>query len=370
MKVTSQILLLAALVPAAPCPAQTSDTLRLLAGPTRPGTAPSAVAAGDLDGDGRVDLLVTNTGDGTISLLVGDGAGGWTGIRAMPAGENPVDVAIGDLDRDGDLDAAIANHETDHVTLLANDGAGRLASFEDSPLGLELGPHPHAVELSDLDGDGRLDLLVDDRTGEAILLLRGEGDGTFASQVDRIAVGGDPYRGMVLADLDGDGLTDLVTPNRDEVAVVVRTPGGGFAPPFGIPASGPFEVGAGDLDGDGALDLVVAEEPGRVRVLAGRGDGSFGTEPWFEERWARGAKAVAVGDFDGDGTDDAAVTNWSSHEALVLFGGPDGIRTQRVEGGEHPWGIGAADLTGDGTDELLVLDNTGDALRVYGIGAP
>lgn len=370
MKAMATILLLASFVGAAPCPAQPADTLRLIAGPMRPGAAPSSVAAGDLDGDGRTDLLITNSEDGTVALLAGDGAGGWTAIRVIPAGENPVDVALGDLDHDGDLDAAIANHETDYVTLLANDGTGRLAPFEGSPLRLDLAPHPHAVELSDLDGDGRLDLLVDDRGGEAILLLRGGGDGTFPSRDLRIAVGGDPYRGMFLADLDGDGRTDLTTPNPEEVAVVLRTPGGGFAPPVGIPASGPFEVGAGDLDGDGALDLVVAEEPGPVRILVGRGDGGFRTEPWFEVRWAPGAKAVAIGDFDGDGTDDAAVTNWNSRDALVLYGSRDGVRTQLVEGGENPWGIGAADLTGDGADELLVLDNTGDALRVYGLGGP
>jgi hypothetical protein len=342
-----------------------ADTLRLIGGPASLREAPSAVAAGDLTGDGIPDLLITNTDDGTVTLLVGDGSGRFPRRVSIPAGENPVDLALGDLDGDGDLDAAIANHETDYITLLRNDGLGGLESFESSPRHLDLELHPHAVVLSDLDHDGHPDLLVDDRRGESILLLTGAGNGRFELDVVRIAVGGDPYRGMALADLNDDGRLDLVTPNGDEVAIMLRTADGGFAAPVGIPADRPFEVRVGDLDGDGRADLVIATEPGPVRVLSGLGDGTFRDEPFFEERWASGAKAVAIGDFDGDAIDDAAITNWNSDDVLILFGGREGIRAERVPGGENPWGVGAADLTGDGRDELLVLDNTGDALRVY-----
>ena len=345
-----------------------SDTLRLVGSPIALGEAPSAAVAGDLTGDGLPDLLITNTDDGTVTLLVGDGSGQFPLRKSFSGGENPVDLALGDLDGDGDLDAAVANHETDYVTLLRNDGQGGLEPFSHSPRHLDLGLHPHAVLIDDLDLDGHPDLLVDDRRGEAILLLRGAGDGGFDLDVVRFSVGGDPYRGMTLADVNLDGRLDLITPNRDEVAIVIRKNDGGFAAPEGIPSIGPFEVRVGDLDGDGVPDLVVATEPGLVSLLGGNGDGTFRAEPVFEQRWAAGAKAVAIGDFDGDGIDDAAVTNWNSHDVLVLFGGSDGIRTARVPGGENPWGVAAADLTGDGAAELLVLDNSGDALRVYSAG--
>ena len=226
-----------------------ADTLRLLSEAVVVSPDLASVAAGDLTGDGRIDLLLAHR-DG-VTLLVGDGTGGFERKLGFDAGENPVDVAVGDLDSDGDLDAAVANHETDYVTLLRNDGRGALSAPPHSPLHLELDPHPHAVELTDLDGDGRLDLLVDDRRGEAILLLSGRGDGTFDPEPVRIDVGGDPYRGMALADLDGDGRTDLITPNVAEVAIVLRTEVGGFARPRVTPSSGPFEAGVADLDGDG-----------------------------------------------------------------------------------------------------------------------
>ncbi|MCL7962538.1 MAG: VCBS repeat-containing protein [marine benthic group bacterium] len=346
-----------------------ADTLRLLAGPIATGPAPSKVAVGDLTGDGHADLLVSVTDADGLLLLGGDGTGRFNSFEQFPGGEKPVDLALGDLDGDGDLDVAVANHETDYVTLLANDGRGDFEPYPGSPLSVDLGPHPHAVLLSDLDRDGSLDLLVDDRQGEAILVYSGDGRGRFGTPPERVDVGGDPYRGMVLGDLDGDGGMDLVTPNAGEVAVMLGAESGRFDPPRGIAADRPFEVGLGDMNGDGALDLLIAEEPGRIRVLEGLGDGKFEVEPLFETRWAAGAKAVAVGDTDGDGLADAAVTNWNSNHALVLFGGQDEFRSELVTAGENPWGVSVADLTGDGRDEILVLDNEGDALRLYSSGS-
>ena len=92
----------------------------------------------------------------------------------------------------------------------------------------------------------------DDRSPESIRMFRGRGDGTF-SRATSIDVGGDPYRGMVLADVTDDGLADLITPNPDHVAVLVAGQDGGFRPPATLPAPfGPFSVVAADLNGDGS----------------------------------------------------------------------------------------------------------------------
>ena len=157
----------------------------------------------------------------------------WSGA----AGENPVDLAIADLDEDGLADLAVANHETDYVTLLFGIAEGGFERRDHSRFRVDVSPHPHAVRLQDIDSDGHADLLVDDRLPESIRLFRGRGDGTFSGATS-IDVGGDPYRGMSLADVTGDGLADLITPNPDHVAILVADKDGGYRPRATLPARG------------------------------------------------------------------------------------------------------------------------------------
>ena len=163
-------------------------------------------------------FVLTGLADGRFEVT-------WSGA----AGENPVDLAIADLDEDGLADLAVANHETDHVTLLSGIAGGGFEHRDQSTFRVDVSPHPHAVRLHDIDADGHADLLVDDRSPGSIRLFRGRGDGTFSGTTS-IDVGGDPYRGMSLADVTGDGLADLITPNPDHVAVLVAAEDGGFRP--------------------------------------------------------------------------------------------------------------------------------------------
>ena len=181
-----------------------------------------------------------------------------------------MDLAIADLDEDGPADLAVANHETNHVTLLFGIAGEAFEHRDHSRFRVDVSLHPHAVRLHDIDADAHADLLVEDRSPESIRLFRGRGDGTFSGATS-IDVGGDPYRGMSLADVTGDGLADLITPNPDLVAVLVAEEDGGFRPRATLPApSGPFSVGAADLNGDGSGEVLVASYAGgEVAVLVG-----------------------------------------------------------------------------------------------------
>jgi hypothetical protein len=344
--------------------AQAPD-LRSAGPPIAIGGEPTDVTVGDVNDDGWPDLVIARQGAGEITVLTGDGTGRFSPMGTFAAGENPNAVALGDYDADGDLDAAVANHDTDYVTLLLNDGTGRFSTAPASPLDVGVGPHPHAIETIDLDGDGHLDLLVDDRNAEAIAVFRGSGHGTFATPGSRIDVGGDPYRGMALADVDGDGAVDLVTPNRNEIAVVLSAVPSGSPSPVTIPADQPFTVAAGDITGDGVIDLVTGAEQGPVWILRGTGSGRFEPDEALVWRQPSGAKKVVVGDLDGDGVQDAVLTNYMESGVFVIWGGPAPMRTGEVAGGINPWGLAVADLTGDGLDDIVVVDETGGEVRVY-----
>ncbi|MBW3572261.1 MAG: VCBS repeat-containing protein [Gemmatimonadetes bacterium] len=331
------------------------------------GEGSSDVVAGDLDGDGHVDLVVS-TGERHLAVFRGDGRGGMTSLGRIPAGENPEGMALADVDGNGTVDIVAANHETDYLTILSGDGSGGFRPAANSPLRIGARPHPHAVRAADLDGDGHVDLVVDHRAGEGLLLLRGTGGGAFTSPGTLVPAGGDPYRGMAVGDLNGDGRPDLVTPNPASVGILLNADPARLAftlaPPLG--AEAPFAVELADVNGDGRLNVVAALDEGssRVDVHLGDGRGGFRAAAGSPFTAAPGGKKAASGDVDGDGVQDVVITSYQSREVLVLLGGAS-IRTARLAGGTHPWGVAAADLNRDGKADLVIVDAASAQVTVY-----
>lgn len=330
----------------------------------------ATLGAGDLDGDGHADVVASADRDDEGSFLVvlrGDGRGGLVPAARFDAGPHPAEIAIADVDGDGRVDVVAANHETRHLTLLSGDGTGGFAGRR--TIDVDVAPHVHVPVARDLDGDGLVDLAVDDRHGEGVLFLRGEGGGRFAPG-RLFDAGGDPYRGMAAGELNGDGQLDIVTPNPHEVGVLLSRGDASYelrrtAP---VPARSPFNVGLVDLDADGNLDLVSASGEGTDIVQVYRGDGAGG----FEEmdmsplQAVPGPKRVVTGDFDGDGIGDAAVSGWESGSLLLLFGGAGGPRANSAEvsSSGNAWGLVAVDLNEDGRDDLAVADGDGPLLTI------
>lgn len=355
------IILTAALALAAP-PADAAGQLSFERVDAVVGSSTTAIQARDLNGDGRLDLVVS--GGQSVFVLTGQGDGRFEVTWSGAAGENPVDLAIADLDEDGLADLAVANHETDYVTLLFGIAGGAFERRDHSRFRVDVSPHPHAVRLHDIDSDGHADLLVDDRSPESIRLFRGRGDGTFSGATS-IDVGGDPYRGMSLADVTGDGLADLITPNPDHVAVLVAEQDGGFrlratlAAPFG-----PFSVVAADLNGDGRQDVAAAsgEGAGSLVTWHGLADGSFRAAGRYEI--ARGPTKSAAADLTGDGSAEVLVASYAGGEVAVLVGG-DTPLLQRIEIAGSPYGLATGDFDGDGRVDFVVANDAVDYVSVF-----
>ncbi|MYA41187.1 MAG: VCBS repeat-containing protein [Gemmatimonadetes bacterium] len=326
------------------------------------GNPTTAILAHDLNGDGRLDLVAS--GGQSVFVLTGRGDGRFDVTWSGGAGANPVDLAAADLDGDGLADLAVSNHETDYVTLLFGAAGGAFERRDHSRFRVDGSPHPHAVRLHDIDSDGHADLLVDDRSPESIRLFRGRGDGTFSGATS-VDVGGDPYRGMSLADVTGDGLADLITPNPDHVAVLVAKGDGGFRPRATLSAAfGPFSVVAADLNGDGRHDVAAAsgEGAGLLATWHGLAERSFRAVGRYEI--ARGPTKIAAADLNGDGSAEVLVASYAGGEVAVLVGG-DTPLLQRIEIEGSPYGLATGDFDGDGRVDFAVANDAADYVSVF-----
>jgi hypothetical protein len=281
----------------------------------------SAIAVGDVDGDGKPDLAATNPNNGSISLFINDGSGRLSAPTSYSVGKNPVGVIIGDLDRDGRLDIGTANHgDPSHngsgIGVLLNDGhAAFLAST------YAAGPSPNFLLLADLDGDGRGSLVVGDDAG-GVRVMTNDGMGQFggATGVKTYAAGSSP-RVLASGDLNGDGKTDIVVAGGGDggggVGILLNVGNGGLG--AAIIYSGdryPTSVAVGDLNGDGYPDLIASFiNSGTIGVYLNNGTGAFRDPVGFEtDGWV---SSLAVGDVNGDGKLDVVAANANGVAVLL-----------------------------------------------------
>ena len=312
------------------------------------GVRPRAIAVADFNGDEYVDVAVANGGDGTVTLLFGDGAGRLGALTSFAAGAEPVDVDAVDLDRDGAVDLVMANHETPRVTVLLNDGLGLFAPAPGSPFDTGARPHIHSVTAGDFDGDGWTDVAVESADTDEVRILRGGPEGL--TPAISVPVGTMPYYHLGVGQMTEQGLPHLLIPGHgDRTVRVIESVGGrmSLAPERIHLAGQPWKVVGGDVSGDGRDDIVVVETDAVSIWLAdGRGFVQAPGSPFS----IRGASETAIGDLDGDGTAEVVVGPWDGDEVTVLRGG---AAARSVRMCERPIGLAIADLDGDGRGELM-----------------
>ncbi len=317
------------------------------------GGGATSVAVADVNGDGKPDLLVANNNSSTVGVLLGNGDGTFQPAVTFYAGAGfPNEITVGDLNGDGKPDIVLtAANASSAVLVMLGNGDG---TFQ-APAAYDVAAfNPYQVVIADVNGDGIPDLVVADET--MVSVLRGNGDGTFQAAVT-YDNGGNYGHSVAVADVNGDGKPDLVVANGGSVAVLLGIGGGTFLPAVTYPTGGgAFWVAVADVNGDGKPDVLVANS-GPVGVLLGNGDGTFqapvtyssgGAEPW----------GIAVADVNGDGKPDILVANAGSGSVGVLMGNGDGTFQAPVTYGSGAWSLSvvATDINGDGTPDLVVAD--------------
>ncbi len=369
------------------------------------GDAADSVAVADVNGDGKLDLIVANqtmgngTPNGGVGVLLGNGDGTFQpAVSYYSGGQYAYSVAVGDVNMDGRPDLLVVNYYVGNgnisdgsVGVLLGNGDGTFQSAVSYASG---GSSSSSVAVGDVNGDGKLDLVVANEcegsgsssscANGVVSVLLGQGNGTFQPAVS-YASGGAGARPIVIADVDGDAKPDLLATSScaasnctssSGTVGVLRGNGDGTFHAAVIYASGGYyddSVAVVDVNGDGKPDLLVATQcvsrtncdPGGASVLLGNGNGTFRTAASYGSGGFY-AHSLAVGDVNGDGKTDLLVanncvsaTNGANGTVGVLLGNGDGTFRTAVaygSGGQSTYSVAVGDVNGDGKPHLVLAN--------------
>src|SRR5665213_3293405 len=323
------------------------------------------------DGVPDVVTVNSNSTDNTISLLLGnaglagqinaDGTVNNSASFQAPliyaVGNRPAGIVTGDFNADGKLDVAVANTGDGTVSVLLGKGDG---TFQ-TPITLTVGNAPVGIAAGDIDGDGNLDLVVANSGDGTVSILRGNGDGTFQTQTT-VTVGTSPQN-VAIADLNSDNVLDVAVTNgtSNTVSVLLGKGDGTFQPATSLSTgSSPFAIAAIDVAGTGKVSLAATNfNDGTVSFFKGNGDGTFQT-PTTLTACAQ-PTGMAVADFYNSGTLNLAVSCSGAQTNTVTIFSSDGSGGFYPGGGyplsaagPNPQGIVAVDVSGVGLSALVI----------------
>jgi len=338
-------------------------------------SAPFSLAVGDLNGDKQMDIIVANSGSANLGILFGYDNGSFRNelIVSLYSSANPQNVIVDDFNRDHLLDVAVTDPRNDCIIVLLGNGNGTFSTTLIYPTGF--GSSPKALASGNLDKDDYLDLIVADSGTDTIGIFFGFDYTSFSEQNSYETGNGSNPRSLAIGDFNNDGQLDIVAAlyGTNSVGIFLGYGNGTFTSMMkfaDVPASHPWWLAVGDFNNDNKLDITVVNWAiNSISVILGYGNGSFTNPILYSTGSNTHPETVAVADFNNDHCLDITATNYGGDSICVFLGYGNGtfqncitLLTGKSSG---PNAIVAADINNDSRLDILVANYGSNNVGVF-----
>ena len=326
------------------------------------GLKPVGIAASDLNGDGKPDLVSANNSDGSVSVFLGKGDGTVAPAQSIAAGSRPNAVLISEISGDKFADLILPRQNANGLSILQGKGDGTFQAFREVASQISV-----SAAISDISGDGKPDVVLAGRTGltDGVFLQVGKGDGTFAAG-PATAVSA-TTASVASADFNGDGKPDVAVSQLEigQIAVLLNQGASKLGNQRNLSVgNSPFGLLTADWNKDGFADLVASNNgSGTVSLLLGKGDGTFGTASTYS--CGSGPEGLATADLNMDGNLDLIVTGQMGSIGVLLGKESGGFATlQTFPASGTPTSAAVTDLDGNQLPDIVYVSPSGSIVGV------
>jgi Bacterial Ig-like domain (group 3)/FG-GAP-like repeat len=366
------------------------DGLGGFAAPTSvvlPGPAGGNLVFGDFNADGLLDFADNDFTTSRLTVYLATSATAFAPGVSYTTSDGVYDAcsnAVGDLNGDGRPEIVSANCTDNNITIYVNNGDGTFKTptvYYDAAIAPSTPSaayvNSYALSIADVNGDGKADIVSTNYLAGDVTVLLGNGDGTVTSPNHGYATGGYPSTAPVVADFNGDGFPDIVVTDDTYSFVYMKGFGDGsfraavdyYSPTTDNLEAKGVDIATGDFNGDGFPDVVVAnstDATAGITVFLSNGDGTL--KPGVNYGTGGHWNFVAVGDFNKDGIADIAALDVSTGTIQIYLGNASGTLTPgptALTGDTNSQTLFAGDFNGDGYPDLAVANVTGQNIGVF-----